>query len=128
MMEKNAKIYVAGHRGMVGSAILRELQRQGYTNLVLKTHKELDLQLTYQQWLRTDTYQIALVQPFAAEESESSMHLLARTISRHMQSCVTLPVDSAVLILAMLIFGVLYTIRTIKKVCAVARASSKERA
>lgn len=62
--------------------------------------KELDLQLTYQQWLRTDTYQIALVQPFAAEESESSMHLLARTISRHMQSCVTLPVDSAVLILA----------------------------
>ena len=32
MMEKNAKIYVAGHRGMVGSAIVRELQRQGYTN------------------------------------------------------------------------------------------------
>ncbi len=43
MMEKNAKIYVAGHRGMVGSAILRELQRQGYTNFVLRTHKELDL-------------------------------------------------------------------------------------
>ena len=43
MMEKNAKIYVAGHRGMVGSAIVRELQRQGYNNLVLKTHKELDL-------------------------------------------------------------------------------------
>ena len=34
MMEKNAKIYVAGHRGMVGSAIVRELQRQGYTNIV----------------------------------------------------------------------------------------------
>ena len=31
MMEKNAKIYVAGHRGMVGSAIVRELERQGYT-------------------------------------------------------------------------------------------------
>ena len=31
MMEKNAKIYVAGHRGMVGSAIVRELKRQGYT-------------------------------------------------------------------------------------------------
>ena len=43
MMEKNAKIYVAGHRGMVGSAIVRELERQGYTNLVTRTHKELDL-------------------------------------------------------------------------------------
>ena len=42
-MELNSKIYVAGHRGMVGSAIVRELQRQGYNNLVLKTHKELDL-------------------------------------------------------------------------------------
>lgn len=42
-MEKNSKIYVAGHRGMVGSAIVRELQRQGYNNLVLRTHKELDL-------------------------------------------------------------------------------------
>lgn len=42
-MEKNSKIYVAGHRGMVGSAIVRELQRQGYSNLVLRTHKELDL-------------------------------------------------------------------------------------
>ena len=35
MMEKNAKIYVAGHRGMVGSAIVRELQRQGYTNIII---------------------------------------------------------------------------------------------
>lgn len=42
-MEKNAKIYVAGHRGMVGSAIVRELQRQGYTNIIARTHKELDL-------------------------------------------------------------------------------------
>ena len=42
-MEKNAKIYVAGHRGMVGSAIVRELQRLGYNNLVLRTHSELDL-------------------------------------------------------------------------------------
>ena len=42
-MEKNAKIYVAGHRGMVGSAIVRELQRQGYTNIITRTHKELDL-------------------------------------------------------------------------------------
>ena len=42
-MEKNAKIYVAGHRGMVGSAIVRELERQGYTNIVKRTHAELDL-------------------------------------------------------------------------------------
>lgn len=42
-MEKNAKIYVAGHRGMVGSAIVRELHRQGYTRLVTRTHAELDL-------------------------------------------------------------------------------------
>ena len=43
MMEKNAKIYVAGHRGMVGSAIVRELQHQGYTNIITRTHHELDL-------------------------------------------------------------------------------------
>ena len=42
-MEKNSKIYVAGHRGMVGSAILRELQRQGYYNIITRTHAELDL-------------------------------------------------------------------------------------
>ena len=42
-MEKNAKIFVAGHFGMVGSAIVRELKRQGYDNLVLRTHSELDL-------------------------------------------------------------------------------------
>ena len=43
MMNKDSKIYVAGHRGMVGSAIVRELERQGYTNLVTRTHQELDL-------------------------------------------------------------------------------------
>lgn len=42
-MERDAKIYVAGHRGMVGSAIVRELGRQGYANLVTRTHAELDL-------------------------------------------------------------------------------------
>lgn len=42
-MKKDSKIYVAGHRGMVGSAIVRELQRQGYTNIITRTHKELDL-------------------------------------------------------------------------------------
>lgn len=42
-MEKNSKIYVAGHRGMVGSAIVRELKRQGYENIITRTHAELDL-------------------------------------------------------------------------------------
>ena len=42
-MEKNAKIYVAGHRGMVGSAIIRELEKKGYTNIITRTSKELDL-------------------------------------------------------------------------------------
>ncbi|KAG7646695.1 NAD-dependent epimerase/dehydratase [Arabidopsis thaliana x Arabidopsis arenosa] len=43
MLEKSAKIFVAGHRGLVGSAIVRKLQDQGFTNLVLQTHSELDL-------------------------------------------------------------------------------------
>ncbi len=42
-MEKDAKIYVAGHRGMVGSAIVRELHREGYNNIITRTHAELDL-------------------------------------------------------------------------------------
>lgn len=43
MIDKEAKIYVAGHRGMVGSAIVRRLEKEGYGNLVLKTSSELDL-------------------------------------------------------------------------------------
>ncbi|MCR5343425.1 MAG: NAD-dependent epimerase/dehydratase family protein [Butyrivibrio sp.] len=43
MMEKNSKIYVAGHTGMVGSAIVRELKKQGYENLITRSHSELDL-------------------------------------------------------------------------------------
>lgn len=42
-MERSDKIYVAGHKGMVGSAILRHLQRKGYSNLILRTSEELDL-------------------------------------------------------------------------------------
>jgi GDP-L-fucose synthase len=47
-MEKSSKIYVAGHRGMVGSAIVRKLQAEGYTNLVLRTSSELDLRIQSQ--------------------------------------------------------------------------------
>lgn len=57
MMEKDSKIYVAGYRGMVGSAIVRELERQGYTNILTRTHRELDL-----------TWQEAVEHFFAAEK------------------------------------------------------------
>ena len=43
MMDKNAKIYVAGHKGMVGSAIVRALQKEGYNNIITRTHEELNL-------------------------------------------------------------------------------------
>ncbi len=49
-MKKNAKIYVAGHRGMVGSAIVKKLKERGYTNIVVRTHKELDLTNQKEVW------------------------------------------------------------------------------
>ncbi len=42
-MNKNSKIYIAGHRGLVGSAIFRNLTKKGYSNIITRTHKELDL-------------------------------------------------------------------------------------
>ena len=55
-MEKQAKIYVAGHRGMVGSAIVRRLQSAGYTNVLTRTHAELDLsrQLPVEKFLQQE--------------------------------------------------------------------------
>ena len=50
-MNLDAKIYVAGHRGLVGSAIVRNLEEKGYTNIICRTHKELDL--TNQEAVRT---------------------------------------------------------------------------
>ena len=58
-MNKNAKIYIAGHRGLVGSALMRQLQTQGYENLVTRTHDELDL-----------TNQLAVETFFDAEKPE----------------------------------------------------------
>ncbi len=58
-MEKDSKIYVAGHRGMVGSAIVRELERLGYSNIITRTHSQLDL-----------TGQQAVNEFFAAERPE----------------------------------------------------------
>ena len=68
MMEKDAKIYVAGHRGMVSSAIIRELERQGYTNIITRTHKELDL-------TRQDQ-----VEQFFAEEKPEYVFLAAAKV------------------------------------------------
>ena len=42
-MDKHAKVYVAGHRGLVGSAIMRRLEADGYENILTRTHAELDL-------------------------------------------------------------------------------------
>lgn len=58
-MKKEAKIYVAGHRGLVGSAIIRTLMKNGYTNLITRTHAELDL-----------LDQLAVAEFFAAEKPE----------------------------------------------------------
>ena len=58
-MDINAKIYVAGHRGLVGSAIIKNLHSKGYRNIVFKTHKELDL-----------TNQEAVVEFFKKEKPE----------------------------------------------------------
>ncbi len=55
-MEKNAKIYIAGHRGMVGSAILRKLESEGYSNFLVRTSRELNLtnQAEVQNFFKTE--------------------------------------------------------------------------
>ena len=55
-MDKSSKIYVAGHRGMVGSAIVRKLAEKGYANIVTRTHKDLDLldQAAVQAFMRSE--------------------------------------------------------------------------
>lgn len=58
-MQKNSKIFIAGHRGMVGSAILRKLESEGYNNIVTRTHAELDL-----------TNQVAVTEFFAKEKPQ----------------------------------------------------------
>lgn len=67
-MEKNSRIYVAGHNGLVGSALVRGLQRMGYKNIIGKTHKELDL-----------TNQAA-VEKFFAEENIEYVFLAAAKV------------------------------------------------
>ncbi len=67
-MEKSSKIYVAGHKGMVGSAIVRKLNKEGFNNLVLKTSNELDLRSQQQ------------VQQFFAEEKPEYVFLAAAKV------------------------------------------------
>ncbi len=67
-MEKNSRIYVAGHNGLVGSALVRSLHRMGYKNIIGKTHKELDL-----------TNQAA-VEKFFAEENIEYVFLAAAKV------------------------------------------------
>ncbi len=67
-MNKNAKIYVAGHRGLVGSAVMKNLIQKGYTNIITRTHKELDL---------TDTVKVA---SFFAEEQPEYVFLAAAKV------------------------------------------------
>lgn len=67
-MEKNSSIYVAGHKGMVGSAILRILKKRGYTNIITKDHNELDL-------CRQDQ-----VEKFFAEENPEYVFLAAAKV------------------------------------------------
>ena len=79
-MDKHIKIYIAGHRGLAGSAIVRELQRQGYTNLVTRTHAELDLQ------------DAAATQRFFAQERPELVFLAAAKVGG-IHSNNTYPVD-----------------------------------
>jgi GDP-L-fucose synthase len=67
-MNKDSKIYIAGHRGLVGSAILKNLQEKGYHNIVTRTHKELDL-----------TNQVA-VETFFSEENPEYVFLAAAKV------------------------------------------------
>lgn len=71
-MNLQSKIYVAGHRGMVGSAIVRKLKEQGYENLILRTHAELDL-----------TNQAAVENFFAAEKPDQVYLAAARVGGIH---------------------------------------------
>jgi len=71
-MNKNAKIYIAGHRGLVGSALMRQLQAQGYTNLITRTHAELDL-----------TNQTLVAEFFTTEQPEYVMLAAAKVGGIH---------------------------------------------
>ena len=82
MLDKNSKIYVAGHRGLVGSAIWNNLLSRGYTNLVGRTHSELDL---------TDQY---AVERFFDEEKPDAVVLAPAFVGGIMANKQCLPLRS----------------------------------
>ena len=81
-MNKEAKIYVAGHRGLVGSAILRQLKKEGFTNVITRTHQELDL------------IRQADVEKFFAEEKPEYVFLAAARVGGSMPIVLTKPILS----------------------------------
>ena len=81
-MDKNTKIYVAGHHGLVGSAIWNNLQRRGYTNLVGRSHKELDL------------LDGVAVKQFFDEEQPDAVSLPLRMSVVSLQTCSIVPILS----------------------------------
>ena len=81
-MDKDTKIYVAGHHGLVGSAIWSNLQSRGYTNLVGRSHKELDL------------LDGAAVKQFFDENSLMQLSLLLRMLVVSLQTCSIVPILS----------------------------------
>lgn len=81
-MNFDARIYVAGHRGLAGSAIVRELERAGYRNLILRTHAELDL-----------TSQAAVAAFFERERPEYVFLAAAKVGGIHANN--TYPADSS---------------------------------
>ena len=83
-MEKDSKIFVAGHRGLVGSAILNNLRSKGYTNFLLRTHAELDL-----------TDQAAVNEFFAAERPDYVF--LRRTSAVSWRTVCTVPILSTII-------------------------------
>jgi GDP-L-fucose synthase len=66
-MEQTAKIYIAGHRGMVGSGLERKLRKEGYKNIVIRTSSELDLR-----------NQQAVIDFFEKEKPEYVIHAAAK--------------------------------------------------
>lgn len=86
-MDKNTKIYVAGHHGLVGSAIWNNLQRRGYTNLVGRSHKELDLldSVAVKQFFdeeQPDAVVLAAARPVVSLQTCSIVPILSIRISR----------------------------------------------
>jgi GDP-L-fucose synthase len=79
-MDLNEKIYIAGHRGLVGSAIVRQLEARGFTNLLMRTHKELDL-----------TNQVSVQTLFKNEQPDYVIHAAGKVGGIHANN--TYPAD-----------------------------------